>query len=192
LPEPFKSAKLLPYDGTGSLSYPNDLKSVVQKIGAASGKIFVELGSWLGLTSRLISSSFPTAETKFYAVDTWKGFQNEEGHLDPRIPHIYEIFLSNCVMTRLAHKIIPIRMSVNDAAKNFWEKVDFLFVNTAQNYDAVYFSIMNWYPKLSENGVICGQDWTKENIKRAVMDAAAALNVTVGALRETNIWKINR
>jgi predicted O-methyltransferase YrrM len=190
----FKSANLLPFDGTGWLPYPDQLKLEVKKVVNSGGKVFVELGSWLGLSTRLIASVIPN-DAKLYAIDTWKG--SPELIDDPRLPMLYEIFLSNCIRSGLAHKIYPLRMTTNEAAKIFYRKIDFLFIDATHTYEAVYNDIMNWYPKLSENGVICGDDWKyseySDDVRKAAMDAARLLNISVGQVPNApNFWKMDR
>jgi hypothetical protein len=100
--------------------------------------------------------------------------------------------LSNIKIAGLAHKVIPIKMSTHEAAKVFDRKIDFLYVDADHSYEAVHDDIINWYPKLSKNGVICGHDWNWPSVKKAVTEFAAALNISVDAVPNTyNLWKIN-
>jgi predicted O-methyltransferase YrrM len=193
LEEPFKSAKLLPFHKSGSLPYPQVFQETVQKVVNAGGKIFVELGSWMGNSTRLIASNLPHG-LKVYAVDTWKGSQDEIRQLNhPNIKQLFEYFLSNNIRKRLAHKIHPIRMTTDDAAKIFKKTIDFLFIDAAHNYKAVYNDIMNWYPKLSKDGVICGDDFNNIDVEKAAIDAAAVLNTSVSLVpHTTRFWKMDR
>jgi predicted O-methyltransferase YrrM len=173
--------------------HPNEFKAEVKKVADAGGKVFVEIGSWLGKSARIIASTIPD-DAKVYCVDTWKGTKDEPIHRkDPRLPYIYDIFLSNIKLAGLAHKVIPVRMSSLEAAKVFNKKIDFLYVDADHTYEAAYEDVMNWYPKLSKNGVLCGDDWSWEKVKCAVVDAAAVLNITVDAVPNTyKFWKMNR
>jgi hypothetical protein len=52
---------------------------------------------------------------------------------------------------------------------------------------------MNWYPKLSNNGIICGDDYNWDSVKNAATDAAALFNATVSLIPKTKrFWKIMR
>ncbi len=181
----------MPFDGSGFVPYSDELKLEVEKVVNSGGKVFVELGSWLGLSTRIIASAIPN-DAKLYAIDTWKGSPKLMN--DTRLPKLYETFLSNCIRSGLAHKIYPIRMTTNEAAKIFHRKIDFLFIDASHTYEAVYNDIMNWYPKLSENGVICGDDWKYfEDVKKAAIDAARLLNISVAqVLNAPNFWKMDR
>jgi predicted O-methyltransferase YrrM len=190
LPEPYKSAELLPFEDSGALCYRNELKAEVKRVVRNGGQVFVELGSWMGSTTRLIAPLIPLGK-KVYAVDTWKDAQ-----YNTQTPYqkqkLFEYFLSNNVIKRKAHKIHPVRMSRNEAVKVFTKAIDFLFVNAGHDYHAVYNDIMNWYPKLSKKGVICGNDWTKEYVSSAVNNAAADLHTSVFLVpNTTRFWKMN-
>ncbi len=193
LPEPFKSTELQSFDSGGSLPYPKELQAEVKKVVNAGGKTFVELGSWMGISTRLIASMLPYG-VKLYAVDTWKGSVDEAFQTThPKIKKLFEVFLSNSIIKRVAHKIYPIRMTTAEAAKIFNQTIDFLFVDAAHNYKAVFTDIMNWYPKLSKNGVICGDDLNIHTVEKAALDAAAVLNTSVVLVPNTGrFWKMDR
>jgi predicted O-methyltransferase YrrM len=189
LPEPFRSAKLLPFDDRGSVNYPNELKAEVKNVADAGGKVFIEHGSGLGKSTRIIASSLPHG-IKVIAIDTWKKYRRaDEVEKDPNIPKLYESFLSNCIIKGFAHKIYPIKSTTDEAVKKIKNKVDFIFIN-ADHSDAIYDDIMKWYPKLSKKGVIYGNDWTLKNLSSAVTNVAAAINKTVNVVPNTNFWKI--
>ena len=191
LPAPYRDAKILSFDDHGWLSYPNELKKVVKGTVDNGGKVFVELGSWLGKSTRYIASVLPDM-AKLYAVDTWVGTLNEIEHMnDPRQSMLYEIFLSNMIQSKLAHRVVPIRTTTNEAAEKFHQKIDFIFIDADHEYHAVYTDIMKWYPKLSENGVMCGDDWAWDSVRQAVIDAAKELNVKI-SLPAGNFWVFDR
>ncbi len=193
LPEPYKSAELLPFDNMGALPYPEELQEEVQKVVNTGGKVFVELGAWLGKSSRLIAELLPL-DANLYSIDGWKGDPLLSWYKNyPTFKKIFNYFLSNNIIKRLAHKIHPIRMFTNEAAKVFNKTIDFLFIDAGHDYKAVYDDIMNWYPKLSKNGVICGDDVFLPDLENAAVDAAADLNASIFSIKSTNrFWKMNR
>ncbi|KKL13272.1 hypothetical protein LCGC14_2527410, partial [marine sediment metagenome] len=96
-------------------------------------KTVVELGSWLGSSTRYIATCLPEGGL-IYAIDHWKG--NEE-HYDPNrtainalLPTLYEQFLSNCIHTKLTHKIIPKRMTSLYAAEVLTIKADLIMIGS--------------------------------------------------------------
>jgi hypothetical protein len=194
-PEPFRSASILPFDDHGWLTYPNELRTEVKKVVDAGGKIFVELGSWIGKSARIIAPQLPY-DAKLYCIDTWNGTLDEPEQLKlfhDRIVNLFQIFLSNCIQKRVAHKIHPIRMTSHGASKIFKEKIDFLFIDNAHTYDFVYKDIMHWYPRMSEIGVMTGDDYFIGTTAKAVDDAAKILNFSIVHLTQPKrFWKYVR
>lgn len=80
-------------------------------------------------------------------------------------------------------------------ASRFFEpnSVDFVYIDGAHTYDAVWADLHAWYPKLSERGILAGHDWTDQphhaGVKRAVTEFASRLGrdvyiTTVDGYRE--------
>ena len=45
------------------------------------------------------------------------------------------------------------------------DKFDFCYIDSEHTEEAVYNDLCNWYPKLNENGFMCGDDWILKVIK---------------------------
>ncbi len=113
----------------------------MEKVVVAGGKVFVELGSDIGFSTRLTAAILPVDATVF-AIDSWDTESREK------------LFLSNTIIKRLADKIQLIKMTTTQASKVFNKTIDFLFIDADHSYMSVYEDIMNWYQKLSKIGVI--------------------------------------
>lgn len=176
LPEPYRSIHLLPFDPHGWFLNSIQLGSLILK---NKPKVVIEVGSWLGLSTRFIASLLPP-DGLVYAVDTWLGSPTEENHMkDPRLPYLYQLFLSNVIQENLAHKIVPIRMDSIEASEALNLKADIIYIDGSHETEDVMKDIEAWYPHLSQNGVMCGDDWARESVKVAVEQMAAKLNVSV-------------
>ena len=44
-------------------------------------------------------------------------------------------------------------------------KFDFCYIDADHSEDGVYNDLCNWYPKLNDNGLMCGDDWIWKTIR---------------------------
>lgn len=183
IPEPYRSVKDLPFDNHGWFCNGRQLEHIISQ---RSPKIVIEIGSWLGSSTRFIASNIPQ-DGVVYAVDTWKGSQNEDAHLqDSRLPYLYHLFLSNVKHANLTTKIIPIRMESIEASKALNIQADLIYLDGAHDTPSVIEDIMNWYPHLNEGGLMCGDDWVWDSVQDAVIQCAIRLNKKVR--EQQNFW----
>jgi hypothetical protein len=176
-PEPYCSLKtVFPFDGDGWFANGEHLQECFAKNRI---KTVIEVGSWLGLSTRFLGSKVGSGG-KVYAVDTWLGTPEEEVHQkDPRLPHLYEMFLSNVIHEGLTDVIIPIRMDSLEAAKSLNIKADLIYIDASHLTEAVYQDILHWYPHLNEGGIFCGDDFCWWTVQEGVRKAAAELDLQI-------------
>ena len=173
----FKNLKtILPFNGHGYFSTYSEyaLSYLIKKFNCRQA---IDLGSWLGASTRCIAKALPE-DGLVFAVDHWeesKGHDNlsrKDAH--KTLATQYEQFLSNGIHCGLSHKIVPRKMSTDYAAKSMNITADLIFVDAAHGEEAIYNDISNWVPFLKENGIICGSNWMwnkdkgKYSIQRAV------------------------
>ena len=183
LPEPYQSINILPFDAHGWFMNSEQMKRLIDDI---QPKVVIEVGSWLGLSTRFIAEHI---SGKVYAIDTWKGTLNEDVHMkDPRLPYLYQQFLSNVIHTNLCDKIIPIRMESREAAGALNIKADLIYIDASHDEESVCCDILQWNPHLNENGVLCGDDWCWETVRLGVARAAASLDMDI--IAEGNFWRL--
>ncbi|CUI17412.1 putative secreted protein [Candidatus Protochlamydia naegleriophila] len=181
--EPYKSIQVLPFDGHGWFGNAEQLDLFLK---ARPMQTVIEVGSWLGCSTRHIASALPK-DGVLYAIDTWAGSQQESAHLqDPRLPFLFQQFLSNVIHAKLTDKIIPIRMNSIEAAKALKVKADLIYLDGAHDTPSVMNDIDYWYPHLNEGGVLCGDDWTWDSVRVAVVDRANKLGKKVHVI--ANFW----
>lgn len=183
MPEPYKSIKLLPFDGHGWFINAEHLQGILD---IRKPKTVIEVGSWLGCSTRFIAGNLPEGGV-IYAVDTWRGSINEPEHQkDPRLSYLYQLFLSNIIQTGLTERVIPVRMESIEASKALNVQAELIYIDGAHDTASVYNDIMAWYPHLQEGGVMCGDDWGWISVQNGVVQAANALNRRV--LGYKNFW----
>jgi hypothetical protein len=135
IPEPYCSITELPFDNQGWFSNQKQIEACIKKI---KPKTVIEVGSWLGLSTRFIAERLPQ-KSKLYAVDTWRGSPGEELHMqDPRLPHLFQLFLSNVRHARLTDVIVPIRMDSLEASEELNVHADMIYIDASHETESVY------------------------------------------------------
>ncbi len=156
-PFPYNTLKeILPYDERGMYINAAPMEKLIKERGV---KTVVELGCWLGKSTRHIASHLPSGGIVF-AVDHWLGSAEHQQSVE--IPYLYEQFLSNTIHAKLTHKIIPKRMTTLAAAEEFKkEKLipDLVYVDASHDEQSVYADLAAYFPLIKGHGIICGDDW---------------------------------
>jgi hypothetical protein len=169
MPEPYRSVVLLPYDGHGWFGNADPLGEILE---SKKPNVVIEVGSWLGCSTRFIASNIPEGAV-LYAIDTWKGTPGESVHMqDPRLPCLFQIFLSNVIHAGLTDKIIPVRMDSVEASRGLRIKADLIYLDGAHDTESVTRDIEAWLPHLNEGGIMCGDDWSWDTVRVAVINCA--------------------
>lgn len=143
-------------------------------------KLVVELGSWLGLSTRFIAGAAPQAHV--IAVDHWQGSAEHQRkpELAGLLPVLYELFLSSCWSFR--DRILPVRMTtcegLEEIARHGLEP-DLVYLDADHSYDAVKQGILQ-IRRLFPGAVLIGDDWNWESVRLAAIDAAKELGEALG------------
>lgn len=177
LPPPYDTVDLMPYNPQGWYANGPSMEYLLKRTNV---KTVIEVGSWLGLSTRHIASTIPD-DGVVYAVDHWEGSPNEDNSgFD--MQNLYRQFLSNVIHANLTHKIVPLRMSSAQAAAILKIKPDLVYIDATHDYNGVYADINLWYPFVKGHGVLCGDDYNwgyESSVKRAVDRFAQENNLIV-------------
>jgi len=183
IPEPYRSIRDLPFDPHGFGSNERHLKKIIAHY---KPKIIIEIGPWLGSSTRCLAQLLPD-DGIVYTIDTWLGSLDEPGHQrDPRLPYMYQLFLSNVKHAQLTHKIVPIRMKSTEAAKALNVMADLVYIDGAHDTESVTNDILGFMPHLNPNGIMCGDDWSWDTVRIAVVQCATLFNKKV--YFDDNFW----
>lgn len=188
LPEPYKSVNLLPFDPLGWYGHADVMERLFK---VYKPKVVIEVGCWFGLSTRHMASLLPEGGV-LYAVDHWLGsaeHQPGQSYWHPKLPFLYEQFLSNVIHAQLTDKIVPVRISSIEASRVLATvSADLIYIDASHEYDAVYADIAAWYPLVKGHGLLCGDDYLDGDgsIRRAVDQFAADHNLVVR--NEKSFW----
>lgn len=183
IPEPYRSIVDLPFDAHGWFGHAEAFGNIIANRPI---KTVIEIGSWLGASTRFLAGAIPE-DGVVYAVDTWCGSPDEPEHLrDPRMPFLYQLFLSNVKHAGLTHKIVPVRMASLEAARALNVQADMIYIDGAHDTVSVLNDILHWYLHLKPDGFMCGDDWLWPSVQAAVIQGAQHLGKTVQF--SNNLW----
>lgn len=157
LPLPYRLLKeILPFDERGMYINAAPMEKLLKERKA---RTVVELGSWLGKSTRHIASLLPEGG-KVYAVDHWLGSAEHQNSIE--IPRLYEQFLSNAIHAKLTDKIIPKKMTTLEAAEEFKAnglQIDVVYVDASHDEASVSADLAAYFPLVQGHGILCGDDW---------------------------------
>jgi len=148
--------------------------------------IIVELGSWLGRSTAAIIMGAKTRN--IFSVDTWQGCESEPFPEEKR-KYFMELFKQDM---KIFAGFVPIIFdtTTDRAARCFADRsIDFLFLDGDHSEPQVYWDLVNWLPKMKDNGIFAGHDWSNPNIRQAFRKVFSS--VKQPELSGGDIWRID-
>ncbi len=158
----------------GYFNFEDIYSEIVEK--SNNGSHFVEIGSFFGCSTVYMAVEIINSGKyiKFDSIDNW-GFK---WNLDGNIVDVYERYLEN---------IKPVKNIINvvkgksvDMSKYYKDNsLDFVFIDADHTYTGVKDDVLNWYPKVKNDGIIAGHDYIKDynGVIEAVNDFFGKENV---------------
>ena len=148
----------------------------------------VEVGIWKGQFSEFLLNNWKGK--KLYSVDPWKNFSADEYLDEMNIKQVAFDEIYNGVkqlLSKYSNRSEIIRdVSVNAALQFEDHSLDFVYLDGRHHYEGVKEDIECWFPKVKQNGIICGHDYlntiigeTHFGVKQAVDEFAAAKSLKV-------------
>lgn len=149
-------------------------------------KVVLELGSWLGKSTRFIAQAAPNAA--LIALDHWLGSAEHKINptLRPMLPILHETFLKNCWALR--DRLIPLRANTVPGMKlvhGHGILPDLVYVDAAHDYQSVRADIMTAL-ELFPDALLCGDDFQWPGVAQAVRERVSEGAMT--ALVKGNAW----
>jgi len=147
------------------------------------GAVIVEVGVWHGRSALAMADACRGTARRVYAVDPWVDYDEGAGSvsslLEERghggIEEAYRSFLRHRRELGLEETTRVVR-ATGVAAAAGWTggPVALLFVDANHAYDAVTADLAAWFPHVAPGGLVCGDDWDWDSVRRAVRDFVAA------------------
>jgi hypothetical protein len=137
-------------------------KSFLKNIITKDTKIIVELGSWLGTSTRWFCEN---SNANIFCVDHWLGSNEHQNRrsLKQKLPILYETFIVNC--WEYKNRIIPIRMNTIAGMHYISDNnisPDIIFIDASHEYDDVL-KDLNTAHTLFPNATLTGDDFSWKN-----------------------------
>lgn len=128
---------------------------------ARPGAVFVELGSWYGMSTAILGDVAAAVGGTVFAIDTWAGSETNSLHADVvKGRNVFDTFCTNMERFGLLRStVIPVMSATSRCAALLApETVDLLFIDADHRYAAVRDDIALWAPKVRPGGLVCGHD----------------------------------
>jgi hypothetical protein len=141
---------------------------MLSRVLSPATRVVVELGAWLGLSTRFIADHAPNAVV--VSVDHWKG--SPEHVTDPRykdlLPRLYETFQARCWDYR--ERVIPLKMTSLDGLNTVAEhgvQPDVVYVDAEHSFEAVSAELA-LARRLFPKALLTGDDYDWAGVREAV------------------------
>lgn len=157
-------------------------------------KLIVELGSWVGKSTRHMLEAAPNAT--IIAVDHWKGSAKSQ-HMPKRkkmLPTLYETFLVNC--WKFKDRLIPLKSDTLSGLQEIHDNdlsPDLVYIDADHSYEMVLKDIRKTI-ELFPNAQIVGDDWLwrgkRRPVERAVKECAEEFGFNIETIGNT--WYLKK
>jgi hypothetical protein len=155
----------------GWAGFLNQYKMIMEYL--PNDAVWVEVGCYCGksLSWLMVEQANQNKNYKVYAVDLWGG--DPKSNMDRHFrEEAYNDFLKN--LDPFIDEITIYREFSWNAARHFVDNsVDYVMLDAAHDYEAVYKDLEAWWPKIKNGGIIGGDDYAdkKENgVNKAVIE----------------------
>jgi len=160
----------------------------------------VEIGSYVGYSALEIAKVCKKLNKKFQilCIDTWLGspefytqshwlFLNKKNGY----PTIFFQFVKNVKYFNMEDSIVPLPLTSVSAAhllRHYNLKPDLIYVDAAHEYESVKMDLESYYPLISDNGIILGDDFCWDGVKRAALDFTQQNHLSIHNVGEALWW----
>ncbi len=140
---------------------------------------YVEIGAWEGRSTLTIANRiYPTF---LDTVDTWEGSPGEESEPLAAERDVYKQFLAN-VAYGTKGNVDHHKMGWREYVRKDRTPVRFLFIDAEHSYQEVADNIHAFLPLMVDGGIVCGDDFMWEQVRRAATAVLGHLHVA------SNLW----
>jgi hypothetical protein len=145
---------------------------MLSRVLTPATQLVVELGAWLGLSTRYIANHAPNAMV--ISIDHWKGSPEHVSnpHYQNLLPRLFETFQARCWDYR--ERVIPLQMSSLDGMRAVAEsglQPDVVYVDAEHSFEAVSGELA-LARQLFPRAALTGDDYDWPGVRDAVQDCA--------------------
>lgn len=131
--------------------------------------VIVEIGSWKGKSTIWLGrGSQAGRQVPVYSIDPHTGAPEQQQAYGT--VWTFHEFEANVRQAGIEPLVRPIVKTSADAASDFKEPIELLFVDGAHEYEAVRLDFELWFPKLIEGGTIAFHDTKKPGPKQLIRE----------------------
>jgi hypothetical protein len=158
----------------GWFDYQDIYSDVVRN--AEDGFHFVEIGTWFGRSTSYMAVEIINSgkKIKFDTIDNWNFIKEDKDYID-YINHIKSNKIDNprikflMNIEKVQSYVNSINGSSTDISKFYKnESLNFVFIDGNHDYENTKNDIFHWLPKIKQNGIIAGHDYTYPGVRKAV------------------------
>jgi hypothetical protein len=148
----------------------NGLKSLAKHTQEIKDLVMVEIGSYAGESTAIFATQDHIKMV--HAVDPWQnGYDDTDGASSARPMQKVEDIFSERMISQCNGKYTKHKMTGDEALSLFEdESLDMVYIDGNHQYEAVKNDIQKWLPKIKKSGYIAGHDWTRADVKKAVVE----------------------
>lgn len=173
--------------------------------------LIIEVGSFLGWSAWGMASKMKdiNPDGVIICVDTWMGGDdhwneavfNKESRIKRKngYPTFYYNFLANMCYVGMQETVLPFAYPSITAAhilKSVFQKenifADLIYIDGSHLYADVILDLANYWPLLKEGGLMFGDDWSCEDVKRAVLDFTETNKFSLSVHSNGVHWSIEK
>jgi hypothetical protein len=138
------------------------------KLICTPNSICVEIGTWDGGFASAILEHTPCKT--LYCVDPYKHFDQsiyKDGMNDLTQQQFDEKYnrVKKWLTDKYGSRVVFLRMTSEEAVSQFENNsIDFVYVDGNHGFEYVYKDIDMWYPKVKQDGFLCGDDVYSRNL----------------------------
>lgn len=157
----------------------NNVKGVLEKFLNEDTKVIIELGSWLGTSTRFMLDCAPNAIV--YAVDHWRGSYGHRIDLEcsKMLPHLLDTFIVNCwdyqdrIWIVKTCTVLGLHALMEENVRP-----DLIYIDAGHEFNSVYLDIL-YSLRFFPNAQLVGDDYAPGcELEMAVKELATEFNKT--------------
>lgn len=150
------------YDGIPEQDV-NALDNLI-RLNSSKGMTVIELGTYTGKSSVTILPYVKKNNGTMYCIDWFKGMTRtpDEIHNSYKEHNILQVFLDRINNEGFDNNTITMVGTTGQAANIISDNIaDIIFIDADHRYSCVRKDILNYWPKLKSEGIMCGHDFNK-------------------------------